>query len=55
MIWPQHLSTFSQVFDDVDDQLWFHNTLLSEIINKNAPRNQRVIKNNQLLYMNDNG
>ena len=47
---PFHVS---QVFEDVDDQLWFHNKLLLNIIDKNAPTKQRLIKCNQLPYMND--
>ena len=48
---PFHVS---QTFEDVDDQLWFHNTLLLDIIDKNAPQKQRIVKCNQLPYMNDN-
>lgn len=47
---PFHVS---QVFDDVDDQMWFHNTLLSNVIDKNAPRKQKSLTGNQLLYMNN--
>ena len=47
---PFHVS---QTFEDVDDQLWFHNKLLLEIIDRNAPLKQRLIKCNQLPYMND--
>ena len=48
---PFHVS---QTFDDVDDQLWFHNSLLVDIVDKHAPRKQREITLNQLPYMNDN-
>ena len=47
---PFHVS---QVFDDVDDQIWFHNSLLSNVIDKNAPKKQKIITLKQLPYMND--
>ena len=47
---PFHVSN---VFDDVDDQLWFHNTLLLDVIDKHAPKKQKTIKHKQLPYMND--
>ena len=47
---PFHVS---QIFDDPDDQLWFHNELLGNIVDKNAPKKQRTITHNQLPYMND--
>ena len=47
---PLHVS---QIFDDVDDQLWFHNKLLNDIIDKNAPLKQREITRFQLPFMND--
>jgi hypothetical protein len=42
---PIHVS---QVFDDVNDQLWFHNTLFNDIINKHAPVKKRMIRSRQL-------
>ena len=42
----------SQIFDDIDDQLWFHNKLFDNIINKHAPLKKRVVKSCQLPYMN---
>ncbi len=42
----------SQIFDDVDDQLWFHNKLFDNIINEHAPLKKRVVKSRQLPYMN---
>ena len=48
---PFHVS---QIFDDVDDQMWYHNSLLSSIIDRNAPRKQKTISFKQLPYMNDN-
>ena len=48
---PFHVSG---IFDDVDDQLWFHNSLLLDVIDSNAPRKQRIIKHKQLPYMNNN-
>ena len=47
---PFHVS---QIFDDVDDQLWFHNKLLTDIIDKNAPLKVKEISRCQLPYMND--
>ena len=47
---PFHVS---QIFDDVDDQMWFHNNLLTNIIEKNAPMKQKTIRIKQLPYMND--
>ena len=46
---PFHVST---IFDDVNDQLWFHNSLLDDIIERHAPRKKRVIKTKQLACMN---
>ena len=48
---PFHVS---HIFDDVDDQLWFHNSLLLDIIDKNAPKKQKQITYKPLPYMNDN-
>lgn len=46
---PFHVST---VFDDVDDQLWFHSSLLSNVIDLHAPKKSKTIKPNQLPCMN---
>jgi hypothetical protein len=40
------------IFDDIDDHLWYHNTLLENIINIHAPKKKRTIRNRQLVYMN---
>ena len=48
---PFHVS---QVFEDVDDQMWYHNTLLNTIVDKNAPKKQKRITFKPLPYMNDN-
>lgn len=40
------------IFDDVDDQMWFHNKLLNIVINDHAPKKKRFIKKRQLPYMN---
>ena len=48
---PFHVS---QIFDDVDDELWFHNTLLLQVIDNNAPWKQKTVKHKQLPYMNNN-
>ena len=46
---PLHVSL---VFDDCDDQLWFHNALVKQIFDENAPIKKRKIKARQLPYMN---
>ena len=46
---PLHVSG---IFDDVDDQLWFHNALLTDIIDSHAPQKSCVIKKQQVPYMN---
>ena len=48
---PFHVS---EIFDNANDQLWFHNSLLLDIVNANAPKKQKFIKHKQLPYMNDN-
>ena len=48
---PFHVS---EIFDNANDQLWFHNSLLLDIVNANAPIKQKFIKHKQLPYMNDN-
>ncbi len=42
----------SQVFDDINDQLWFHNKLFDNVINEHAPLKSRIVKSRQLPYMN---
>ena len=42
---PLHVSG---IFDDVDDQLWFHNALLTNVIDSHAPLKSRVIKRQQV-------
>ncbi len=46
---PFHVS---QVFDSVDDSYWFCQELMLEIMNEHAPLKTRVIKHNQVPYMN---
>ena len=46
---PLHVSS---IFDDPDDQVWFHNTILKEIIDEHAPMKQKKLKQKQLPYMN---
>ncbi len=43
----------SKIFDDPDDQFWFHNKLWEGVIDSNAPRKKHVIKANQLPFMNE--
>ena len=40
------------IFDDLDDHVWYHNTLLKDVISKHAPKKKRIIKSRQLVYMN---
>ena len=46
---PFHVS---KMFDDVDDMMWFHNQLLSDIIETHAPSKKKLIKRKQVPYMN---
>ena len=48
---PFHVAT---IFDDVDDIMWFHNRLLTEIVEVHAPLKKKVIKRKQVPYMNGN-
>ena len=41
-----------EIFDDVNDAYWYSSTLLKGIINKHAPVKKRVVKHNQVPYMN---
>ncbi len=38
------------IFEDVDDQMWFHN-LSEEVVTSHAPTEKRMVKNRQLPYM----
>ena len=40
------------IFDDIDDSLWFHNKLLMSVIDKHAPQKSKTLKRPQLPYMN---
>ena len=40
------------IFDDLDDHVWYHNTLLSYVISLHAPKKKRIIRSRQLVYMN---
>ena len=40
------------IFDDHDDRLWNFNKLLSDIIDKNAPVQKKIIKKPSVPYMN---
>ena len=46
---PFHVS---EIFDNVDDSLWFCSKLLTNIIDENAPVKTRKIRNKQVPYMN---
>ena len=46
---PFHVSN---IFDETDDMYWFHNTLLTNIVNEHAPLKKKVVKGNQLPFMN---
>jgi hypothetical protein len=46
---PLHVSN---IFDDVDDQIWFHNTLVRDVIDEHAPLKQKKLKCSQVPYMN---
>ena len=41
-----------EIFDDPSDQLWFHNKLLTEVIELHAPLKNKTVKIKQLPYMN---
>ena len=40
------------IFDDVNDSLWFSETLLRDVIDKHAPIKTKVLKYKQVPYMN---
>jgi hypothetical protein len=46
---PLHVS---EIFDDVDDAVWFHNNILKDIIDQHAPIKKRHIKRRQAPFMN---
>ncbi len=46
---PLHVS---QVFNDVEDQMWFHNRLFTDVINQHVPFKKRIVKSQQFPYMN---
>ena len=47
---PFHVS---HIFTDIDDQYWFYNTMLKDIIDQHAPIKHRTVKAKQLPYMNN--
>ena len=42
-----------EIFDDVDDMVWVHNKLLSDIIDTHAPRKVKCTKGQTAFYMNN--
>ncbi len=46
---PFHVTN---IFDDPDDQFWFHNKLLENVMDLHAPRKKQTIPPIHLLYMN---
>ena len=46
---PSHVY---EVFDDVEDMVWFTNELLSDKVNHHAPVKLRLIKRESVPYMN---
>ncbi len=42
----------SNIFDDLDDEFWFHNKLLETGMDSNAPHKKWTIPTIQLPYMN---
>ena len=47
---PLHVSN---IFDDVDDQLWYHNSLLKQVTDDHAPLKVKRTKGQAAFYMND--
>ena len=41
-----------EIFDDVEDSYWFCQEMITDIMNTHAPIKQRIIKNNQVPFMN---
>lgn len=46
---PFHVA---DIFDDVNDSLWFCQNLIEEIIDHHAPRKKKIVKHKQVPYMN---
>ena len=46
---PFHVA---EIFDDIDDMYFFQQNLLLEVMDKHAPLKQRMIKHNNVPYMN---
>ncbi len=42
----------AELFDDVKDSYWFCNELLRDLVDEHAPMKQRIVKHNQMPYMN---
>lgn len=47
---PFHVS---EICEDIDDSYWFCEQLLKEIIDDHAPIKTKIVKNNQVPYMNN--
>lgn len=47
---PFHVSN---IFNDVDDKLWYHNALLRQVIDEHAPLKVKRTKGQMSLYMHD--
>ena len=45
---PLHVS---QIFNDPDDQMWFHNTLVKQVTDKHAPIKQKLVKGKQAPFI----
>ena len=41
----------SEIFDDIDDKIWFYNNLLINVIETHAPMKRKLIKCKQVPYM----
>ena len=41
-----------EIFDDIDDKIWFYNNLLINVIETHAPMKRKLIKCKQVPYMN---
>ena len=40
------------LFDDVDDSVWFHNTLIKDVLDEHAPIKKKYIRSKQAPFMN---
>ena len=40
------------IFDDIDDQSWAYNKLVCNVLDEHAPIKTKIIKKNQVPYMN---